>query len=79
MIARQILKRPDTLILNDCLNVLDGVAQEAVIGRIREECRDQRVVAILSQAGLANKFPRTVTMDKGTIADDLPPIGAVAE
>jgi ABC-type multidrug transport system fused ATPase/permease subunit len=79
MIARQILKRPDTLILNDCLNVLDGPAQEAFIGQIREECRDQRIVAFLSQPGLANKFPRVVVMDKGTIAADSPPLGAVAE
>jgi ABC-type multidrug transport system fused ATPase/permease subunit len=79
MIARQILKRPDTLILNDCLNVLDGAAQEAFIGQIREECRDQRIVAFLSQAGLANRFPRVVTMDKGTVVDDSHPLGAVAE
>lgn len=79
MIARQMLKRPDTLILNDCLNLFDGAAQEAVIGQIREECRDQRVVALLSQAGLANRFPRVVLMDKGMIADDSPSLGAVAE
>ena len=79
MIARQMLKRPDTLILNDCLNLLDGAAQEAVIGHIREECRDQRGVAFLSQAGLANGFPRVVSMDKGMIADDSPSLGAVAE
>ena len=79
MIARQILKRPDTLILNDCLNALDGAAQETVIGQILEECRDQRVVAFLSQAGLANRFPSVVAMDKGTIADGSPSLGAVAE
>ena len=79
MIARQILKRPDTLILNDCLGVLDGAAQETTLTRIRQECRDQRVVAVLSQSGLAEKFPRAIAMDKGMIVEDSPAMGAVAE
>lgn len=79
MIARQILKRPDTLILNDCLNVLDSAGQEALIRHVREDCRNQRIVAILSQPGLAKQFPRVVSMEKGTIVDDSPPFGAVAE
>jgi ABC-type multidrug transport system fused ATPase/permease subunit len=79
MIARQVLKRPDTLILNDCLNSLDGAAQIEAIAKIREECRTRRVVACLSQKELAQLFPRVVTMDKGKIAEDAPVLGAVAE
>jgi ABC-type multidrug transport system fused ATPase/permease subunit len=79
MIARQILKRPDTLILNDCLGVLDGAAQESTLTRIRQECSDQRVVAILSQSGLAKQFPRAIAMDKGTVLEDSADTGAVAE
>ena len=79
MIARQILKRPDTLILNDCLGVLDSAAQETTLIQIRQECRDQRIVAVLSQSGLAEKFPRAVAMDKGMIMEESPAMGAVAE
>lgn len=80
MIARQLLKRPDTLILNDCLNSLDGAAQQEVVARIREECRDRRIVACLSQRELAERFPRVVNMDKGTITGEISPlVGAVAE
>ena len=79
MIARQVLKRPDTLILNDCLNTLDGAAQIEAISRIREDSRDRRVIACLSQTELAQMFPRVVAMDKGKIVDDSPVLGAVAE
>ncbi|MDX1484947.1 MAG: ABC transporter transmembrane domain-containing protein [Alphaproteobacteria bacterium] len=79
MLARQLLKRPDTLILNDCLTSLDGAAQAEVIAGIREECRNRRVIACLSQSELAKHFPRVVTMDKGTIVGDAPAYGAVAE
>lgn len=80
MIARQMLKRPDTLILNDCLNSLDGAAQAEAIRRIREECRTGRVIACLSQRDLAQRFPRIVSMDKGMITGEATPlVGAVAE
>ncbi len=79
MIARQIMKRPDTLILNDCLTSLDGAAQEETINRIREECRGGRVIACLLQKDLAGRFPRVIAMDKGKVTGESAPLGAVAE
>jgi putative ABC transport system ATP-binding protein len=66
-IARALLKRPDLLILNEATAALEGAAQAAVNGGLREECAGRGVIAVLHRASLARHFDRILVMSNGKL------------
>ncbi|HUI18219.1 MAG TPA: ABC transporter ATP-binding protein/permease [Alphaproteobacteria bacterium] len=68
-IAREVLKRPDLLILNDALAALDSTAQSNVLDNLRAEFKGRGLVAVLNRAALARNFDRALVMQSGKLIE----------
>ena len=68
-IARGLIKRPDLLILNDALTVLDGPVQDRVFRAIRAEMAGRSLVVLEAGNVRTAGMDRVLTMDKGKIVE----------
>jgi ABC-type dipeptide/oligopeptide/nickel transport system ATPase subunit len=68
-IARAILKRPDVLILNDPVALLETSAQARIVSRLIETAQGRSVVWALQRANLARHFDRLLVMVDGRIIE----------
>ena len=69
-IARAMLKRPDMLIINDSLAVLDGATQQQVLANLRSEMHGRCLVAVLHRASLAQGFDRIFVVQGGRVVEE---------
>ena len=68
-IARALLKRPDILILNDPVSILESGAQAKVINQLLGASTGRGVVWTLQRAGFSRHFGRLLIMVDGRIAE----------
>jgi ABC-type multidrug transport system fused ATPase/permease subunit len=75
-IAREVLKRPDLLILNESTSALDGQSQSRVTEGLKEEFAGRGIVWVLHRPGLARGFDRILEMSNGKLTE-LEPLAEV--
>ena len=68
-LGRALLKRPEILIVNDALAVLDGASQTRLLKRILEYRADQGVIWTLQRPDSAERFDRVLVMHEGRIVE----------
>jgi ABC-type multidrug transport system fused ATPase/permease subunit len=72
-IAREVLKRPDLMILNEATSALDGQAQSKVSKGLREELDGRGLFWVLHRASLARNFDFVLVMSNGKVQEQGPP------
>ena len=74
-LARAMLKRPVTLVLDRVVAVLDPTAQGRIVSRILEYRRGRSVIWVLENNDFAERFEHVLVMEQGRVAER----GTVAE
>jgi putative ABC transport system ATP-binding protein len=74
-LVRALVKRPQLLILNNALALLDDAAQRRLAGHVRELMKGSALVLITDNVALARMFDRVVIMKEGRVIEE----GAVRE
>ncbi len=68
-LARCLLKRPDLLIMNEALSILDDATQAKVLENVIAEMKGRGLICVLPRVGLARAFDRVVVMRAGRIVE----------
>jgi ABC-type multidrug transport system fused ATPase/permease subunit len=68
-IAREVLKRPDLLILNEATSALDGQSQSRVTKGLKDEFAGRGIVWVLHRANLAKNFDRVLVLSNGKLEE----------
>ncbi len=68
-IAREVLKRPSLLILNEASAALDGQAQSRVMVGLKEECAGRGMIWVLHRASLARNFDLVLVLSNGKLVE----------
>jgi putative ATP-binding cassette transporter len=65
-LARVLMRRPDTLYLDEATNQLDMVSAREQLEMLRQELPECTLVGVTYQEGLARLFDRTAGLEKLT-------------
>jgi putative ABC transport system ATP-binding protein len=68
-LARALLKRPDILIVNDGLAVLDAGSQDRLLERVLESRKGHGVIWVLQRPQACERFDRVLVMRDGRIVE----------
>jgi len=68
-IAREVLKRPDLLILNEATAALDGQGQSKVTTGLKDEFAGRGILWVLHRASLARNFDRVLILSSGKLQE----------
>ena len=68
-LGRALLKRPDILIVNDALAVLDGGSQARLLRRVLEQRKGRGVIWTLQRPDAAEHFDRVLVMNEGRLVE----------
>lgn len=68
-LARALLKRPDILVVNDALAVMDATTQARLLESVLEYCKGRGVVWTLQRPAAAEHFDRVLVMSDGRIVE----------
>jgi putative ABC transport system ATP-binding protein len=68
-IAREVLKRPDLLILNEATSALDGQSQSRVTKGLKDEFAGRGIIWVLHRANLAKNFDRVLVLSNGKLEE----------
>ncbi|MGF1591816.1 MAG: ATP-binding cassette domain-containing protein [Kiloniellaceae bacterium] len=68
-LARALLKRPDILVVNEALSVLDGSSQTRLVRRILDLRRDKGVIWTLQRPEMAVHFDSILVMRDGRLVE----------
>jgi putative ABC transport system ATP-binding protein len=68
-IARAMMKRPDLLILNEAVAVLDPAGQQLVLAALKEQCKDMAMIVVLQRTRFARHFDHVVVMESGRVIE----------
>jgi len=68
-LGRALLKRPDILIVNDALAVLDSGSQARLLRRVLERRKGRGVIWTLQRPESAENFDRVLVMDEGRLIE----------
>ncbi|MEE8188118.1 MAG: ABC transporter ATP-binding protein, partial [Kiloniellales bacterium] len=68
-LARALLKRPDLLVVNDALAVVDSKTQDRLMKRILDHRKGKGVVWTVQRPSAAQHFDRVLVMDSGRLVE----------
>ncbi len=68
-IARALVKRPDIMVLDDCLSAVDTRTEEAILSGLRRELRDTTVVIIAQRVSTVAHADEIVVLDDGRVVE----------
>jgi len=68
-LARALIKRPQMLVLNEAINLLDSQAQARVVEAVRKLRAGQGIIWVLHRADLARNFDRVLVLKDGRLAE----------
>ena len=71
-LARCLIKRPDLLIVNESLGMLDAQSRHRILNNVRAHMQGRGVIWLASQAGLLSDFDRVLIVDQGRLIADKP-------
>lgn len=68
-LAKAILKRPDLLVVNDAISLLDVRSQQQILHNIKTYCDGRGVIWIGGQPNLGRNFDQVLVIEDGKIAE----------
>jgi len=68
-IARALIKRPDILILDDCLSAVDTKTEKQILGYFQEELADKTTIIITHRIYALLEFDKIIVLEDGQIAE----------
>lgn len=69
-IARALIKKPDIIILDDCLSAVDNNTEAQVLGYFNESLRDKTTIIITHRIYSHLKFDKIIVLDEGQIVEE---------
>ncbi len=66
-IARAIIKKPEILLLDDCLSAVDTETEEAILNNLLEYCRDKTTIIVSHRVSSAKNADKIIILDEGTV------------
>jgi ABC-type multidrug transport system fused ATPase/permease subunit len=69
-IARNLLKRPDIMVVNEATSILDGASQARIMDGILRECEGRTLVWVLHNAASGRRFDRVFVLADGRLVED---------
>jgi len=68
-LARALIKKPDIIILDDCLSAVDTTTEQTILGYLNEALADKTSVIITHRIYSHLTFDRIIVLDEGSIAE----------
>ena len=68
-IARAMLKRPEILIMDNALSVLDPASQTRVLANVQSEFAGRSLIWVLQRASLASSFEQVLVLENGSVVE----------
>lgn len=68
-IARALIKKPEILILDDCLSAVDTRTEQSILSAFDEALRDKSAILITHRISHLANFSRILVLDKGKLAE----------
>lgn len=68
-IARALIKKPEILILDDCLSAVDTRTEQAILLAFDEALKNKTAILITHRVSHLSNFSRIIVIDKGTLAE----------
>ncbi len=69
-IARSMIKRPDIIILDDCLSAVDTTTEQQILSFMNEELKDKTSIIITHRIYSLLKFDKIIVLDDGVITEN---------
>jgi ATP-binding cassette subfamily B protein len=69
-IARALIKRPDVVILDDCLSAVDTNTEKKILGYLDEDLADKTAIIITHRIYSLLRFDKIIVLDRGRIIEE---------
>ncbi|MCA9458891.1 MAG: multidrug ABC transporter permease/ATP-binding protein, partial [Nitrospira sp.] len=69
-IARALIKRPDLIILDDCLSAVDTNTEKNILGYFNESLSDKTAIIITHRIYSLLSFDKIIVLDEGRIVEE---------
>jgi len=69
-IARALIKKPDIIILDDCLSALDANTEHKILKYLDEDLKDTTSIVITHRISNLIEFDKIIVLDNGTIVEE---------
>ncbi|MFK8103110.1 MAG: ABC transporter ATP-binding protein [Saprospiraceae bacterium] len=69
-IARSMIKRPDIIILDDCLSAVDTTTEQQILSFMNDELKDKTSIIITHRIYSLLKFDKIIVLDDGVITEN---------
>ena len=69
-IARALIKKPDIIILDDCLSAVDTNTEKQILGYFNESLADKTAIIITHRIYGLLEFDKIIVLDEGRIAEE---------
>jgi ATP-binding cassette subfamily B multidrug efflux pump len=68
-IARALIKRPDIILLDDCLSAVDARTENHIAATLREQCAGKTTIVITHRLYPALRFDKILVLEHGRLVD----------
>jgi ATP-binding cassette subfamily B protein len=68
-IARALIKRPDIILLDDCLSAVDARTENHIAATLREQCAGKTTIVITHRLYPALRFDKILVLEYGRLVD----------
>ncbi len=68
-IARALIRKPQLLVLDDCLSAVDTETEDLILKSIRRACKESAVILVSHRVSCIRGADRVVVLDKGRMAE----------
>ena len=69
-IARALIKRPDVVILDDCLSAVDTNTEKKILGYLDEDLSDKTAIIITHRIYSLLRFDKIIVLERGRIVEE---------
>ena len=69
-IARALIKKPDIIILDDCLSAVDTNTEKQILGYFNEQLQDKTCIIITHRIYSLIEFDKIIVIDEGQIVEE---------
>jgi ATP-binding cassette subfamily B protein len=69
-IARALIKRPDVVVLDDCLSAVDTNTEKVILGYLRDNLADKTAIIITHRIYSLLNFDKIIVLDDGKIIEE---------
>lgn len=68
-IARTLISKPDTLLLDDCFSAVDSETEQNIINSLTDELKDKTTIIVTHRASITSLCDKIVVMEDGQIIE----------